>query len=131
MGVAAAALGVTSRLLLDEHYSEPIAVALRALGHDVVAVVAHADLRGASDPEVFRWAAEAGRRVVTENIKDFRPLLLDSMQSGSLVAPLLCVSPRRFPRGRGDRTAAITASLDAWLTRPDAGARPLEDWLVA
>lgn len=121
---------MTTRLLLDEHYSEAIAVALRDLGHDVVSVVAHADLRGANDPDVFRHAAEAGRRIVTENIKDFRPLLLQAAASGAPVAPLLLVPPRRFPRGRGDRTAVIAAVLHAWLARPDADARPVEDWLV-
>ncbi len=130
MGVAAAPPGMTTRLLLDEHYSEAIAVALRARGHDVASVVADPDLRGASDPEVFRWASQAGRRIVTENIKDFRPLLLQAAASGDAMAPLLLVPPRRFPRGRGDRAAAIVAALHSWLTRPDIDRRPAEDWLV-
>ncbi len=118
---------MTERMLLDEHYSDAMAVALRARGHDVVAVVAHPDLRGASDPEVFRWAAEARRRVVTENIKDFRPLLIAALHADAPAASLLLVPPRRFPRGRGDRTATIVGALDTWLTARD---RPLEDWLV-
>lgn len=130
MGVPAAAPGVTTRLLLDEHYSEAIAAALRFRDHDVVAAVAEPDLRGVSDPEVFRWAAEAGRRIVTENIKDFRPLLLQAAATGAPAAPLLLVPPRRFPRGRGDRSAAIVRAIHAWLTRPDAHQRPVEDWLA-
>lgn len=121
---------MTTRLLLDEHYSEEIAVALRGMGHDVVAAVSNPDLRGASDPAVFRWAAEAERRVVTENIKDFRPLLLQGATLGTPLAPLLLVPPRRFPRGRGDRAAAIVSALDAWLTRPDVAGRTVEDWLT-
>jgi hypothetical protein len=121
---------MTARLLLDEHYSENIARALRDAGHDAVAAVADPALRGASDPELFEYAASDERRIVTENIKDFRPLLLHAMATSSSAAPLLLVPPRRFPRGRGDRTAAITAALRDWLERPDAGRRPLEDWLA-
>lgn len=121
---------MTERLLLDEHYGEAIAVALRELGHDVVSVVADDALRAASDPVVFASAAADGRRVVTENIKDFRPLLLEALAKGAIVAPLLLVSPRRFPRGSGDREAAITAALAAWFEKADARARPVEDWLV-
>jgi len=121
---------MTARLLLDEHYSEAIAVALRELGHDVSAAVADPELRGASDPALFRYAASNASRIVTENIKDFRPLLLNSVAASAPPAPLLLVPPRRFPRGRGDRTAAIVAALRSWLERPDASRRPLEDWLT-
>ncbi|MDO5535686.1 MAG: DUF5615 family PIN-like protein [Propionibacteriaceae bacterium] len=120
----------TPRLLLDEHYSEVIATELRARGHDVVAAVSNSDIRGAADSVVFRWAAEAGRRIVTENIKDFRPLLIQASTSGSRYAPLLLVPPRRFPRGRGDRAAAIVSAIDNWLSRDDVTQRPVEDWLT-
>lgn len=121
---------MSTRLLLDEHYSEEIAAALRERRHDVLAVVSDADLRAASDPMIFGWAAEAGRRIVTENIKDFRPLLLHGAMSGAPIASLLLVPPRRFPRGRGDRAASITAALHDWLSCSDAARRPVEDWLT-
>ncbi|UNX56151.1 DUF5615 family PIN-like protein [Georgenia sp. TF02-10] len=121
---------MTWRLLLDEHCSKAIAASLRQLGHDVGVAVADPELGGASDPGLFRWAAEAGRRIVTESTKDFRPLLLRATTSGAPAAPFLLVPPRRFPRGRGDRTAAIAAALQAWLAHPDADRRPVEDWLV-
>jgi predicted nuclease of predicted toxin-antitoxin system len=121
---------MTARLLLDEHYAEDIAAALRSTGHDVVATVSDAELRGTSDPELFHHAAEKDRRIVTENIKDFRPLLLQAIATGSPTAPLLLVPPRRFPRGRGDRTAVIVTALRAWLDHPDAPRRPVEDWLI-
>lgn len=120
---------MTVRLLLDEHYSEDIAHALRELGHDVVSAVADPELRGATDLELFQHATAVGRRIVTENIKDFRPLLLQAIPDQP-AAPLLLVPPRRFPRGRGDRTAVIVAALNAWLSRADAGRRPPEDWLT-
>jgi hypothetical protein len=121
---------VSRRLLLDEHYSESIAAALRERGHDVVAVVADAEISGASDSQVYRFAAEAGRRIVTENIKDFRPLLMAAMSADAKIAPLLLVHPRRFPRGRGDRTAVIVNALDTWLQREQVDVPLWEDWLV-
>jgi len=121
---------MTVQLLLDEHYAEDIAAALRATGHDVIATVSDAELRGASDPELFRHAAKINRRIVTENVKDFRPLLLHAIATGSAAAPLLLVPPRRFPRGRGDRTAAIVTALRSWLDRTDGIPRPIEDWLT-
>lgn len=121
---------MTTRLILDEHYSAAIARALRELSHDVVAAVASDELRGASDPELYRHATQTGRRIVTENIKDFRPLLLAATAAGTTAAPVLLVPPRRFPRGRGDRNAAVVAAFDAWLRRPDVDPRPKEDWLT-
>lgn len=120
---------MTVRLLLDEHYSEQIAAALRDLGHDVIAAVSDPELRGSSDTEVFLDAAATGRRIVTENIKDFRPLLLQAVAAAGPTAVLLLVPPQRFPRGRGDRTAVIVIALRTLLDRPDVRQRALEDWL--
>ena len=120
---------MTRKLLLDEHFAEAIAARLRDRGHDVVAVVSDADLRAQPDDEVFHRAAIAGRRIVTENVKDFRPLLLRAYESGKPIAALLLVPPGRF-RGGGRRTTAVVSALDAWLKRADAQARPDEDWLV-
>ena len=121
---------MSPRLLLDEHYANEIAERLRAQGHDVVSVVGDSELRSQSDVELFRWAAAPGRRIVTENIKDFRPLLLRAYSTGEPHACLLLVSPRRFPGGKGNRTNIIVEALAGWLSRPDAGERPDEDWLV-
>lgn len=121
---------MTASLLLDEHYSDEIAAKLFEQGHDVISVVALRSLRGESDQVVFEWAADQRRRIVTENIKDFRPLLLRAIAAGAPTAPLLLVPPRRFPRGRGDRESVITSALLNWVTRPDVEERPIEDWLT-
>jgi predicted nuclease of predicted toxin-antitoxin system len=118
------------RLLLDEHYAVQIAERLRADGHDVVAVLEEAELRAQPDAELFRWAANQGLRIVTENIKDFRPLLTQVYTSGDSIAPLLLVNPRRFPRGTDNRTQAIVQALTTWMSQPGANDRPDEDWLV-
>ena len=34
------------------------------------------------DQEMFRWAGRRGRRIVTENVKDFRPVLRRAEESG-------------------------------------------------
>ncbi len=121
---------MTERLLLDEHYSEAIAARLRFAGHDVVAVVADPELRAQSDQEVFRRAAASGRRIVTENVKDFRPLLQRAYADGDPIARLLLVPPGRFPRGAGRRTTAIVAALGAWFGPAHDTDRPDEDWLA-
>ncbi|MGL5852840.1 MAG: DUF5615 family PIN-like protein [Phycicoccus sp.] len=120
---------MSPRLLLDEMYAPLVADLLQQRGHDVLALVADPLMRGMADDEVFAWAARQGRRVVTENVKDFRPLLLVA-GDGAPVAALLFTSGRMFPRTRRNPGPLVSA-LDVWLTAPDADRRPLEDWLVA
>lgn len=121
---------MSEKLLLDEHCSDAIAARLRAAGHDVLAVVADPELRAQSDQEVFRRAAASGRRIVTENIKDFRPLLQQAYADGDPTARLLLVPPDRFPRGTGRRSGTIVAALSEWLRASHNAARPEEDWLA-
>lgn len=112
------------RLLLDEMFSPRIAEALRQRGHDVVALVADPELRALSDPDVYDWAALQQRRVVTENVKDFRVLVATRPGPG-----VLFTSTRRFPRSRRDLGPLVEA-LHGWLVATAATSRPLEDWLV-
>lgn len=118
---------MTVKLLLDEHFSDVVAARLREEGHDVTAVVADPTLRAQPDSEIFRRAASESRRIVTENVKDFRPLLLAAYESNEPFAQLLLVPPGRFPRG-GQRGSAVAAALRTWLA--NASARPDEDWLA-
>ena len=74
------------------------------------------------------YAAAQGRRIVTENIKDFRRLLLRAGESGMPTAGLLFTSSRTFPRTRRNPGPLIDA-LDAWLAAPGAADRPPQDWL--
>jgi hypothetical protein len=116
-------------LLLDEMHAPVVAAALRDRGHDVAAVAEADELRAMSDEELFRWAGERGRRIVTENVKDFAPLLRRAEESGQAVTPVLFTSSRAFPRSRRNFGLLIDA-LDAWLRAPDANQRPIEDWLT-
>jgi Domain of unknown function (DUF5615) len=117
-----------ARLVLDEMFSPAIAAALRELGHDVLAVAERGELRAMSDEELFAWATAHSRWVLTENVRDFRPILLRALQADSAVAGILGTSNRAFPRSRKNPGPLIQA-LDAWL-RSGPPERPLtEDWL--
>lgn len=122
------AVQIPVRLLLDEMFSPAMAAALQKRGHDVVAVAQDPQLRSMSDEDLFGWAAQHTRRLVTENVKDFRRLLVRSEESERETAGLLFTSSRTFPRSRRNPRPLIDA-LDSWLGRPDVASRPTEDWL--
>lgn len=115
--------GAEARLLLDEMFAPRIAEELRRRGHDVVALVADPELRALPDAAVYEWAGEQHRRIVTENVKDFRPLLAAGTGPG-----VIFTSSRSFPRSRRDLGPLVEA-LDRWLVAATAP-RPLEDWLA-
>lgn len=115
-------------LLLDEMHAPVVAETLRDRGSDVTAVADSSGLRAMTDEELFVYAAAQGRRIVTENINDFRRLLLRAGESGMSTAGLLFTSSRTFPRTRRNPGPLIDA-LDAWLAAPGAADRPPEDWL--
>ena len=124
------------RLLLDEMHAPALAVELRRRGHDVVAVAEEPSWRAMTDEELFRLAAPGqpealgGRRIVSENVRDFRPLLRRAEEAGTPTAGVLFSSSRRFPRRRRNPGPLIEA-LEMWLTLAEAGPPPLEDWLRA
>lgn len=120
--------GTTIALLLDEMHAPAVAEALRQCGHDVIAVAERPDLRAMADGDLFVWAAQESRRLVTENVKDFRRLLLRAEESTLRRAALLYTSSRTFPRSRRN-PGPLLAALDAWLCAADASSRPVEDWL--
>lgn len=117
-----------ARLLLDEMFSPAIAAELRELGHDVIAVADLDNLRSKSDEEVFAWASAEQRWLLTENVKDFRPIMLRALQSGPLACGLLVTSSRAFPRSRKNPGPLIKA-LRAWLTNGPPAPPVTECWL--
>ncbi len=116
-------------LLLDEMHAPRVAAALRDRGHDVIAVAEDPELRALTDQDLLLYAASESRRIVTENVKDFRRLILRSEESGQPTAGVLFTSSRTFPRSRRNRGPLIDA-LHTWLRTPDVGERPIEDWLL-
>jgi predicted nuclease of predicted toxin-antitoxin system len=118
-----------ARLLLDEMFSPVIAAALRDLGHDVTAVAEQPPLRAMTDEEVSAFAAAQQRWLLTENVKDFQPILQQALQAGTPTAGLLFTSSRAFPRSRKNPGHLIHA-IDAWLTAGTPPSPLTEDWLV-
>jgi nucleoside-diphosphate-sugar epimerase len=116
-------------LLLDEMFSAHLARTLRGRGHDVVAVVENPELRALSDADIFAWAASHGRRILTENVKDYRPLLLAAQESGAPCAALLLTSSRTFPRSRNN-PGPLTEALGTWLEDSGTEVRSVEVWLA-
>jgi hypothetical protein len=98
-------------LLLDEMWSPSIASELRRRGHDVVAVAERDDLRGKPDEDVFIAAQRERRAIVTENVADYRPLILSSLASGSTHSGLILTSNRRFPRSERAVAGQVISAL--------------------
>jgi predicted nuclease of predicted toxin-antitoxin system len=117
------------RLLLDEMFSPAIAAELRQLQHDVASIAEKAELRSMSDDEVFAWACAEQRWILTENVKDFRPILLRALQGGAPACGLLFTSSRTFQRSRKNPGPLIRA-LHAWLTAEPPAPSVAEWWLV-
>lgn len=120
---------VACALVLDEMFSPAIAKALRDLGHDVVGVAERADLRSMTDDELFAWSTSGRRWLLTENVKDFRPIMLRALQAGGTTTGLLFTSSRAFPRSRKNPGPLIHA-LHAWLLAGPPAPPLTEDWLL-
>lgn len=116
-------------LALDEMFSPKIAEALRGRGHEVVAVAERADLRAMTDDDLYAWATAAGCWLLTENVKDYRPIMLRALQAADAAAGLLFTSSRTFPRSRQNPGPLIEA-IDAWLTKGPSAPPLTEDWLL-
>jgi hypothetical protein len=110
---------VVRPLLLDEMFPEAMADQLCAKGHDVRAVVTTPMFAGLPDEEILVGAAEAGRALVTANIKDFRPIDARYRAMGRAHAGLIMVSTKTFPQNR-TYIAAVTSALNSLLaSTPD------------
>lgn len=93
------------KALLDEQLSPHIAALLRQAGLDVEAVADRADLVGRSDTVIFEAACRENRAVVTNNIKDFRPLAAQWLAEGRVHPGLILLPSART------RTSAASTPL--------------------
>lgn len=118
---------MTESLLLDEHFPPALARLLRQDGFDVIGVSEDPLLIGASDYGVYQAAIEQGRRVVTENVRDFRPLLARSLSNDAAYAPLLLTTRKRYSR-RTEALGALASALRDWLQDSNSS-RQAEEWL--
>lgn len=116
------------RALLDEQRSGQIARLLRARGLDVEAVVERADLLQAADREVIETAAHEDRAVVSNNIKDFRPLAAQRTTDGRGHAGLILL-PAGRSRSR-DATGTIADAIEAVMRAHPDGIPSAEHWIA-
>lgn len=96
------------RALLDEQLSSRIAELLRDRGYDVEAVADRSDLAGGSDRAILEAAAAEDRVVITNNVKDFRPLAAEQLARGESHAGLILL-----PSSRTRTRHAVTMLADA------------------
>ncbi|HVC23901.1 MAG TPA: DUF5615 family PIN-like protein [Candidatus Dormibacteraeota bacterium] len=106
------------RLLLDEQLSPEIAEQLQLRGHDVLSV-AEAGLRGHDDAALLIWASGQERAVVTNNIRDFRPLHANYLSASTTHYGIILLPSTKFSL-RLDSLGTIVTALDRLLSKhPD------------
>ena len=106
-------------------YPSSIAGELQARGHDV-ATVHDAPGRGTPDEEVLEFACEQGRAVLTENIRDYRPLAQGRIAAGGSHAGLILTTEKRWPRSN---VGALITALDRLLAATAEQPVDQEIWL--
>ena len=116
------------RALLDEQLSPQIAALLRKAGYDVDAVAEREDLVGRSDRIILEVACSEGRAVITNNIKDFRPLAADWLAQGRVHAGLILL-PSKRTRTRG-AIAPLTDAIGRVLRDHPDGRNGSERWIA-
>jgi predicted nuclease of predicted toxin-antitoxin system len=115
------------RTILDEQLSPQIAALLRKASYDVDVVADRDDLAGRSDRTVFEVACREGRAVVTNNIKDFRPLAAEFLAQGKVHSGLVLL-PSTRTRSRAKIATLATAIGNVLRDNPD-GIASSERWI--
>lgn len=116
------------KALLDAQLSHEIARLARARGLDVEAVTSRKDIPdNASDARIMEIAATEDRAVVTNNIKDFRPIAARRQQRGQGHAGLILVpSTRRRTRAAN---VALVDEIERILRANPDGLAGSERWV--
>jgi hypothetical protein len=104
------------KLLLDEMLSPVIARDLRKRGHDVESVAGNPGREAMSDPEVLALARAEHRAIVTNNLRDYRPLHNEAIVPGGNGHFGMIFIPGSYRRTRAD-TGRIIAALDTILAK--------------
>lgn len=104
------------KLLLDEMLTPDIARELRARGHDVEAVAGHPDWEGLSDSQIMIVARTERRAIVTNNLRDYRPLHSEAITPGGRGHSGMIFMPSSYRRTKAD-TGRIIAALEAMLAQ--------------
>lgn len=115
------------KALFDEQLSPRIGEMLRSRGHDVQAVAERGDLAGRTDQLILEIATAEGRVVITNNVKDFRPLAAERLARGESHAGLILL-PSNRARTRGAVELLVNAIDRILRERPD-GLQGAERWM--
>ena len=114
------------KLLLDEMFSPLLARELRSRGHDVVAIKERTEWSGLSDPAVLSLARTEQRAVVTNNLRDFRPLHAESIASAAGHFGMVFI-PANVARTRG-ATGLPAGRLEELIRGHPSGLVNAEAW---
>lgn len=115
------------KALLDEQLSPRIAELLRDRGHDVEAVGERRDLAGRGDRVILEVAMDEERAVITNNVRDFRPLAAERLARGESHAGLILI-PSTRTRTRGAVETLANAIAQVLREHPD-GLPATERWI--
>jgi predicted nuclease of predicted toxin-antitoxin system len=115
------------RALLDEQLSPEIAVLLRKAGYDVVGLAERGELAGTTDRVIFEVASREDRAVITNNIKDFRPLAAERLATGA-THPGLILLPSTRTRNRAV-VATLASRIEQVLRDNPEGLQDSEYWI--
>lgn len=110
--------------------SPVIARELQARGHDVQAVAAHPERAALPDPEVLALARAERRALVTNNVRDFRPLHVEAVVPGGpghYGMIFMSGNYRRAKNGIGRIIAALEVKLTQYPS--DEALVNSEEWL--
>ena len=86
-----------------------------------------ADLASMSDEELLRSATHEGRTVVTENVRDFDPIVRRWAATGEHHAGVVFTSPRRYHRGSARYPANLVEALRGVIESSPAAE---QDWVI-
>lgn len=111
------------KLALDHHFPGPIAPGLRDRGHDVVAAI-EVQWNEFEDPVLFEHCVEDGRALLTNNARDFVPIIREWGAEGRSHLGLILTDDSSWPRTL-DNAGRYIDALDALLTQ-----HPADDALV-
>ena len=107
-----------------------IARELRARGHDVQAVAGHPEWEALSDAQVMTLARTERRVIVTNNVRDYRPLHVEAIVPGGQGHFGMIFMSGNYRRTKSD-IGRIIADLEAKLTQypHDEDLVNAEEWL--
>lgn len=118
------------RLLLDEMYGPTLAALLRSRGYDVEALTERPEQRSKPDHAVLQIAADDGKVLVTEDVRDFARLDGRLRAEGQAHHGIILVSARRYPRSKNG-VGRLAEALDDFLASPPSGLSESFLWWLA